>query len=79
MNEGLEENHSILGLHLFGNSEYLTDARGFVQKKKESPINSHILSRISDDLDTGSNKKLVASNNCWICEGWTLVKFTFIP
>ncbi len=82
MNEGLQENHTILGIHLYGNSDYFTDARGFVEKKKDSPIQSHVLSRITSDLETGATsptKKLVATNNCWVCEGWTLVKFTFIP
>jgi hypothetical protein len=82
MNEGLKENHTILGLHLLGN-EILTDSLGFmtVESGNQNPgaVNdcstSHIISRISNTLDMGSIRKnkigLYISSNCWICEGWT--------
>jgi hypothetical protein len=80
MNEGLKENHTLLGIHMIGN-EVTTDSLGFFsinEIKGESDNNcsiSHILSRISPKLDMGNVRKnklqLNCTSNCWICEGWT--------
>lgn len=79
MNEGLKENHSIMGLHLLGN-EVLPDSLGFVSASEEgSSVNdvssAHVMTRISSTLDMGrltkNQLKLHSSSNCWICEGWT--------
>ena len=52
MTEGLEHNHSILGLHMLGNA-CNTDALGFIKADNSHPGASHIITRISSDLETG--------------------------
>ncbi|CAI2371034.1 unnamed protein product [Moneuplotes crassus] len=80
ISEGLKKNHTILGIHILGNKASI-DAKGFVHSH-ETPdcALSQVFSRISPDLRTGMAKKdrkysLHAYSNCWICEGWTEVRF----
>ena len=82
--EGLLENHSILGIHLIGNNA-IVDSNGFVKPiKNDYPSISHIYSRLSMKLEMGAkrSKKLArvnTFNKCWICEGWSPLKFIFHP
>eukprot|EP00347_Sterkiella_histriomuscorum_P005610 403355936 len=82
--QGLQNNHTILGIHMLGN-EGETDTQGFVKViKKKQVSKSHVYTRIQPSLQAGNinNKqllKLKACSNCWICEGWTEVKFEFKP
>jgi len=86
MASGLKSNHTILGIHLMGN-EGDTDTQGFVKinkNAKDEVAKSHVYTRIRPSMDAGGvyNKKLLdlkACSNCWICEGWTEVKFEFKP
>lgn len=82
LSNGLNENHTILGIHLQGN-ETSVDAKGFLKVGKNvNPSYSHVISRISNKLEFGTKTmkelvKMKVYNNCWICEGWTEMKFTF--
>jgi len=84
MNEGLTDNHNILGIHMLGNMGK-TDALGFLHKSDEIDYAmSTLFTRIKPTLERGykHNSKAIsleASSNCWICEGWTEVKFEFNP
>jgi hypothetical protein len=80
--EGLKENHTLLGIHMVGN-EVNTNAQGFFKEGISDPSVSHIITRIQPKLSTGtvSKKKIEfkATSNCWICEGWTQVLFKWNP
>jgi hypothetical protein len=58
---------------------------GFINAESDEDVAvTHIASRITPELQTGKVKskekiKLSACSNCWICEGWTEVKFEFTP
>lgn len=79
---GLRRNHHVLGLHMVGN-EMDTDALGFLSFPGSHPSVSHIFMRIHSTLETGvvRDKRIAlrSSSNCWICEGWSQVRFTFDP
>ena len=82
MKVGLDENHTILGIHIAGN-EGTTDAMGFVHplgadgKDEQQDVGiSSLLTRIKPSLGMGcvKGKKMIemrANSNCWICEGWS--------
>ena len=85
MQEGLRQNHAILGLHMGGNNEKDVDAQGhIIALSNKDPAANHILTRIHHSLD---HRKPVSqgildiqvTSNCWICEGWTQVQFKFDP
>jgi len=88
MKEGLDENHTILGLHLAGN-EGVIDAMGFINHYDEDglvdkeDVGLHCLfSRINPSLEMGTRRssqsiKLKSNSNCWICEGWSEFQFEF--
>ena len=87
---GLEQNHTILGIHMLGN-EAATDEKGFIVKgKHDKPSVSHLFCRMPgiyiyiynnlENLETGQRRhkimsKLEVFSHCWICEGWTQVSF----
>ena len=82
MRVGLDQNHTIMGLHSTGN-ECTTDALGFLNqydfdglKEIEDVGIHHIFTRIEPNLNQGIIKNLrrirmQACSHCWICEGWT--------
>lgn len=80
MNEGLTENHTILGIHMEGNRSK-TDSLGFiVPDHVPDRAITHVHTRMKPELNIGQIKNklmldLKANSNCWICEGWTKVKF----
>ena len=81
MQQGFKLNHTLLGLHLSGNQVDL-DPKGFiVEAKNQDPSQLHILCRIGKDLETGaiseSRVELDSCSNCWICEGWSEVLFSY--
>lgn len=84
VDEGLTENHNILGIHMVGNKGKI-DTLGFIDADNDADIAvTHIATRLTPDLNLGKIKskqkiKLSACSNCWICEGWTEVKFEFTP
>jgi len=80
-------NHKILGIHVDGN-EMNIDELGFIHPmKKVSKVpnyfaNSQIYYNINRDqnkVKTNNDKirKIRAKNNCWICEGWREITFTY--
>jgi len=87
---GLDQNHTILGLHSAGN-ECFTDAMGFTvqndhdgKETVEDIAMQSIFSRILPNLEQGvvknQNKiRIQANNHCWICEGWSEFEFEFQP
>ncbi|CDW74199.1 UNKNOWN [Stylonychia lemnae] len=77
----LKYNHTILGLHMTGNSLDI-DAKGFLSQNQSNVGLNHIHTRFSFDDKIGKindnvKMELRAQSNCWICEGWTQVKFEF--
>jgi NLR family CARD domain-containing protein 3 len=83
ISKGLNKNRSVLGLHMSGNSRD-TNALGFIDRiPNADPGVAHIHTRIHESLETGvlseKRQEFKASSNCWICEGWKQVKFTFVP
>lgn len=84
MSEGLKENQKILGIHFAGNEGDI-DTRGFVQPGKPLSIaHSSILTRMQDEMQGGIVKDsralgLKECTNCWVCEGWTEHRFTYLP
>jgi len=82
MEEGLKDNHSLLGLHMLGN-DVNTNSFGYFSAKSSEPSDSHVVSRIKPILHTGtiSRKRveLKSTSNCWICEGWSQVEFRWNP
>lgn len=91
--EGLKQNHTILGIHMAGNAGSI-DVLGYLNPEKDNELGlCHIFTRIDcmlnilikyiATLETGNKsnsqmKKLQAYSNCWICEGWTQMKFIFV-
>jgi len=74
MEQGLEDNHTLLGIHMIGN-EVNTNSKGYFKDQAADPSLSHVISRIKPTLTTGTLTKqkleMKATSNCWICEGWT--------
>lgn len=80
-------NHKILGIHVDGNEMYI-DALGFIHplKKASKVANYYATSQIYYNINRNQNfvrtnnekiKKIRAKNNCWICEGWREITFSF--
>jgi hypothetical protein len=81
MAKGLVENHTIFGLHFNGNSGFV-DNLGFLTPMNDlTKADCAVLTRIQPTLESGIKSKLSCklqiNSNCWICEGWSQVKFTF--
>ena len=82
--EGLKQNHQILGIHFSGNAGYI-DNQGFVvPADEETKADNIMLTRLPASLESAKIKdhhsiQLQHNSNCWICEGWTQVKFRFEP
>jgi len=88
MRQGLDLNHTILGLHSAGN-EGTTDALGFFNEfdhdncvDYEDIAKHAVYTRIGPTLNAGVKRnkeaaRLQATSNCWICEGWTEFQFDF--
>ena len=88
--EGLDINHSILGIHFIGNEGDIDmfgnlkphDLQGL--KDEHDSAKSVLTRRIQPNLNMGTvtNKeaiKLQVNSNCWLCEGWTEYQFEFKP
>ena len=77
MSEGLNKNHTILGLHMIGN-EMNTNALGFLYKSKGDTAASHILPSLSKILNneeqTHSKFDFDVTSNWWIWERWTQLR-----
>jgi hypothetical protein len=70
--EGLDQNHTILGIHMLGN-ECEVDAKGFLQlpTRPQSVLKSHIYTR-SQSCDVVYHRNF---SNCWICD--KMIEATF--
>ena len=84
-------NHSILGLHIEGNSMEI-NCLGFITPKDKEKKNferkyfaySHINYPMNRDYDLRKTKiepirKIRGRNNCWICQGFREVQFEYVP
>ena len=86
LSEEVKSNHTILGIHVDGN-EMTIDELGFIYPlKKDAKLdkfcaNSQIYYKIDREhfIKTKINniRKIRAKNNCWICEGWKEIEFTY--
>lgn len=85
----VKDNHTILGVHLDGN-EMRINSLGFIypmkeELKEESYYSKcHLFYNIEDNKAVYKSKidnvrKIRNQNNCWICEGWREIEFTYIP
>ena len=70
--KGLEDNHSILGIHMLGN-DCRVDARGFLHPDNyvSKVEQGHIKNRIFAE----KKSKHLSVNNCWLCEDWVEMEF----
>ena len=82
MSKGLNENHTILGLHMIGN-QMNTNPLGFLKDDDGNPGASHILAHVvNKDLEIEKSQVKFQYNitsNCWICERWVEIKVIFDP
>ena len=87
--EKSKNNHTILGIHLDGNSMEI-NCLGFIYPKEKLNRNqkyfasSHIYYGMNKDYNLRKTnielvRKIRGKNNCWICEGFREVQFEFIP
>ena len=67
LNQGLIENHELLGIHCLGN-EFLIDSQGFLFPNPAgiSLEESHFFNRIFSNT---KNPKKNLKTHCWLCEG----------
>lgn len=69
LNEGLKKNHTILGIHMLGNSRGL-DAKGFCSAEIVPPSASHIIQRVRKSIRSGEidvkDLDLNQCTNCWV-------------
>ena len=68
LNKGLKFNKTILGIHMTGNDSGI-DHQGYLGTEPEPCSSSHIMSRLTNELEMGTKRQL--GSNCWICEGWS--------
>jgi Ran GTPase-activating protein (RanGAP) involved in mRNA processing and transport len=89
MAQEVKYNHTILGIHVDGN-EMAVDELGFLLPKKRvfaqksQCADSQIYYKIGKENSLITSnienvKKIRAKNNCWICEGWREITFSFTP
>ena len=84
MAEGLALNNTLLGVHMQGNEGKIT-AQGNLETledvtQQEFAHSSLLYTRVFNVDRCGQvDRKLRAVSNCWICEGWSNVRFQFTP
>ena len=76
--EGLKDNHHIFGLHMQGN-DCTVDAKGYIKpiaylNKTEQ---AHLYKRIISKSKFKGHQ--IARDNCWICEKWVEIEFSWRP
>lgn len=77
--KGLVSNHTVVGLHLDGNDGKV-DAQGFVEKRGGSNTGSgHIFVRVLGNSKLREATMWRQISNCWICERWSEIEFTWEP
>lgn len=84
----VKANHSILGIHLDGN-EMEIDELGFISTNPLTNYNKNFICHAQSQISYNFNKlikskvsnirKIRSKNNCWICEGWREISFTYKP
>lgn len=71
LQKGLENNHTLLGLHVAGNSCFI-DSKGFlIIDPDRKPEEGHFFKRIIEPQQHMRSSRM----NCWICEEWKEVTF----
>ena len=87
ISEGAKNNNNILGFHVDGN-EMKIDQLGFITPIKKEQKNKNFFSKsqilyeaenfkgIPSVLSSSINK-MRSGNNCWVCECWNEVEFSF--
>lgn len=80
LSKGLNENHTILGLHFMGNDGHV-DAEGFLLGKSKSLMinESHLYTRLFEESKLMLKKRQKVKSNCWICENWTETSIVIDP
>lgn len=69
--EGLEDNRTLVGLHVSGNEAHV-DAQGFLVPRRNSPPGEgdpHATMSLADDEDSC----------CWVCQRWRETKLRYTP
>lgn len=75
LGETIHCNNTLFGLHIYGNEAEI-DTLGFVGKLvnvENAVANTLIFSHVEDKNEQTRRVKIL--QNCWICEGWSEVKF----
>jgi len=84
MAEGLKQNHKVLGLHFQGNYGDI-DKQGFLHSGIPKKIGEEAqIVRMQSKLKGGIVQdsrclELSVHSNCWVCEGWSEVRFLYTP
>ena len=87
--EKSKSNHTILGIHLDGNSMEINclgfiNAQEKLNREKKYYADSHIYYGMNKDYTLRKTnvdlvRKIRGKNNCWICEGFREIQFEYIP
>lgn len=77
ISQGLALNHTLLGLHMTGNSGRLDAYGTLIPEVEPWPLEAgHCMTRIIGEKILGREKWMLR-NNCWICGSWREVRFTY--
>ena len=87
--EMIENNHTLYGLHMYGNSWYV-DGFGFIrvghqhrqyEYSKNSVIHPQTFTGFSTSMKLSPKNPLqfMPTTKCWVCEGWTENTFVIKP
>lgn len=90
LKEGLDINHTLLGIHFVGNEGDVNTFGAVIPHDLEGRDDGHdsaktmLTRRMQPTLQMGVIKdkesiKLQVNSNCWLCEGWTEHLFEFRP
>lgn len=84
MNESLSSNHTLLGLHMEGES-CLIDAQGYIEYREQTVINPLKSAYYSSNTrrkplwDCSPNDCYRDNADCWICGGWKEYTIKYTP
>ena len=73
--EALSNNHTLLGCHISCGNSASMDYSGRVY----STSTTRTLAGLAVDGDVCADGSHVASEQCWLCEGWREVEFVYVP
>jgi hypothetical protein len=80
--ETIHDNHTLWGLHMMGN-DCLVDSMGFIRTGLKNKVSTRDIlhspvgngNNFLQSLTKARNAKVMSYQMCWICEGWSEMKF----